>query len=120
MKKVLIASLVTCTVLTTPVFAGELVGGWKSTADPSVTAQAQDAFDKAMDGYPDTDTEYETVDLLATQVVAGTNYCFLCQSVENEITGYALVYVYENLSGNAEILGIKDIAFGEGILEEEE
>ena len=38
--------------------------------------------------------------------------------VPDPIPGYALVYIYQDLQGNAQILGIKGINFGEGILED--
>ena len=99
---------------------GMISGGWTVTEDMSVTEEAQSAFDKAIEGL--TGADYVPEGLLATQLVAGTNYCFLCRKtavVPNAVPSYALVYVYENLEGEAEILGIKDIAFGEGILEDE-
>ena len=99
---------------------GMLAGGWAATEDTALTEEAQAAFDKALEGLVGVD--YEPAGLLATQVVAGTNYCFLCrttQVVPDAVSSYALVYVYEDLEGNAEILGIRDIVFGEGILEEE-
>ena len=59
--------------------------------------------------------DYEPVALLATQVVSGTNYCFLCRGTvtyPDAQPGYYYVYVYEDLSGNAEILDIQEIEFG--------
>lgn len=121
MKKACFASIVLAVSLSTTAFAGEqLSGGWFATTDVAITTEAQAAFDKALEGFVGVD--YEPIDLLATQVVAGTNYCFLCRStvvVPDAVPSYSLVYIYEDLQGNAEILGIKDIAFGEGILEED-
>ena len=117
MKKFLIAAMMTCTLMAATAMAGEqTAGGWQAAKDPAITEQAKDVFDKAVEG---SDKEYEPVSLLATQVVAGTNYCFLCQTGDDAV-GYALVYVYADLKGDASILGVKDITFGEGILEEEE
>ena len=120
MKKTMMAVLLAGCLLTIPAFAGEMLsGGWEATRDTAIDADAQAVFDDAMEGLRG--VEYEAVDLLATQVVAGTNYCFLCRStvvVPDAVPGYSLVYVYQDLEGNAQILGIEDIAFGEGILEE--
>ena len=120
MKKTMMAVLLAGCLLTIPAFAGEMLsGGWEATRDTAIDADAQAVFDDAMEGL--LGVEYEAVDLLATQVVAGTNYCFLCRStvvVPDAVPGYSLVYVYQDLEGNAQILGIEDIAFGEGILEE--
>ena len=120
MKRIMTAAMLACCLMTMPAFAGErLSGGWEATRDTTIDADAQAVFDAAMEGLLGVD--YEAVDLLATQVVAGTNYCFLCRStvvVPDALPGYSLVYIYQDLSGNAQILGIKDITFGEGILEE--
>ncbi len=120
MKRIMTAAMLAGCLMTMPAFAGErLSGGWEATRDTTIDADAQAVFDAAMEGLLGVD--YEAVDLLATQVVAGTNYCFLCRStvvVPDALPGYSLVYIYQDLSGNAQILGIKDITFGEGILEE--
>ncbi len=93
--------------------ATELVGGWSAAASPEVTQEAQEAFDKAMEGLMGVD--YTPVALLGTQVVAGTNYCILCQAtvVSPEAQPYyALVYIYEALDGSAEVLTITDLELG--------
>ena len=121
MKKIIVAAVLAGIMLTMPVLAGQLMGGWQATTDTTIDEDAQAAFDAAMEGL--LGVEYEPVDLLATQVVAGTNYCFLCRStvvVPDAVPGYALVYVYRDLSGKAEILDIQDIEFGAGVFEDEE
>lgn len=121
MKKIIAAAVLAGIMLTMPVLAGQLMGGWQATTDTAIDEDAQAAFDAAMEGL--LGVEYEPVDLLATQVVAGTNYCFLCRStvvVPDAVPGYALVYVYRDLSGKAEILDIQDIEFGAGVFEDEE
>lgn len=121
MKKIIAAAVLAGIMLTMPVLAGQLMGGWQATTDTAIDEDAQAAFDAAMEGL--LGVEYEPIDLLATQVVAGTNYCFLCRStvvVPDAVPGYAFVYVYKDLSGKAEILDIQDIEFGLGVLEEEE
>ena len=121
MKKIIAAAVFVGIMLTMPVLAGQLMGGWQATTDTAIDEDAQAAFDAAMEGL--LGVEYEPVDLLATQVVAGTNYCFLCRStvvVPDAVPGYALVYVYRDLSGKAEILDIQDIEFGAGVFEDEE
>lgn len=121
MKKIIAAAVLAGIMLTMPVLAGQLMGGWQATTDTAIDEDAQAAFDAAMEGL--LGVEYEPIDLLATQVVAGTNYCFLCRAtvvVPDAVPGYAFVYVYKDLSGKAEILDIQDIEFGLGVLEEEE
>lgn len=120
LKKILMAVLIAGCLMTTTAFAGQMLsGGWEATTDTTIDEDTQAVFDAALEGLLGVD--YEAVDLLATQVVAGKNYCFLCRStvvVPDAVPGYAFVYIYQDLQGNASVLGIKDIAFGEGIWEE--
>ena len=119
MKRIIIATILAGCMMTAHVSAGEmLAGGWQATKDTAIDDKAQAAFDAALDGY--TGMDLEPIDLLATQVVAGTNYCFLCRSavvVPDAVPGYSLVYVYEDLQGDAEITSVQEITFGEGNLD---
>ena len=90
-----------------------LPGGWEmNKGDISVdaNADAKNAFEKAvgtLDGF-----EYEPLAVLAKQIVSGTNYCILCRgrfTVENARAEMMLVYVYEDLDGNASVTGIKTL-----------
>jgi hypothetical protein len=94
----------------TEISAEKLAGGWEPAEDRSsvvIPQDAKDVFDKAagnLDG-----NELEPMALLGTQVVAGTNYAFLCFSTlqtEETINGIQVVTVYEDLDGNAEITNI--------------
>ena len=94
----------------TEISAEQLAGGWQVAEDRSsvvIPQDAKDVFDKAagnLDG-----NELEPMALLGTQVVAGTNYAFLCFSTlqtEETINGIQVVTVYEDLDGNAEITNI--------------
>ena len=52
------------------------------------------------------------VALLSTQLVAGMNYCILCQItpvVPNPEPSWALVYIYADLQGNAEIMNVYEL-----------
>ena len=56
--------------------------------------------------------------LLATQIVAGTNYCILCKvtpTTPDAKTQYQLLYIYEDLNGIAEITGRKTLIGGEAL-----
>ena len=83
----------------------QLLGGWEMAEHEAgeLPEDAQKAFDTAKDKL--TDGEYTPVSLLATQVVAGTNYCILCQVDPGDSSGqkWTLVYIYADLQGNAEI-----------------
>ncbi len=87
-------------------------GGWETVpAEPGALPEdAQAAFGKAV---KDTDEgKYIPVALMATQVVAGRNYCVLCQVVPAEpdaAKSWALVYIYADLQGNAEIANVYEL-----------
>ena len=86
-----------------------LVGGWTEAEDGTITEELQALFDKAMEGLVGVD--YVPVKLLATQVVAGTNYKFLCEGttvVPDGETKQYIVTIYEDLEGNAQILEIEE------------
>ena len=110
-------SLGICYAETVPVPDGEqaaglLVGGWQPVpAEARVLPEdAQAAFDKATEGL--TGAVYTPVALLSTQIVAGTNYCILCQItpvVPDAVPAWNLVYIYADLEGNAEILNTWEI-----------
>ena len=88
-----------------------LLGGWEMTEHEAqeLPEDAQKAFDTAKEKL--TDGEYTPVSLLATQLVAGTNYCILCQVDPKDATGqkWTLVYIYADLQGNAEIMNTYDL-----------
>ena len=93
--------------------AEQIVGGWTPVVQEEagkLPEDAQAAFDKVteqLDG-----ASYTPVALLSTQVVAGTNYCILCQItpvVPDPVPTWALVYIYADLQGNAEILNIYEL-----------
>lgn len=88
-----------------------LLGGWEMTEHEAVELpeDAQKAFNAAKEKL--TDGEYTPVSLLATQLVAGTNYCILCQVDPKDATGqkWTLVYIYADLQGNAEIMNTYDL-----------
>lgn len=95
-----------------PACAERMAGGWQNVPCEAATLpeDAQAAFDKALEGLDG--AVYTPVALLSTQVVAGTNYCILCQItpvVPNPAPTWALVYIYADLQGNAEIMNVYDL-----------
>ena len=83
---------------------GDIVGGWTEPETPEMTEEAKKALDKACETL--TGAVYTPVALLATQVVAGTNYRIICESkpsIPSSERGYVIVTVYADLQGNAEI-----------------
>ena len=94
------------------VSAEMLTGGWENAAAEAVPLpeDAQAAFDKAMENLDG--AVYTPAALLATQIVAGKNYCILCQIspvVPDPETKWALVYIYADLEGNAEITNVYEL-----------
>lgn len=90
------------------------VGGWSvNTGDPAdIPQEVLDAFSKAVEGL--TGCVYEPIALLASQVVAGMNYCLLCRLTvvyPDAQPTYALVYVYQNIEGACELARVEDITF---------
>lgn len=89
-----------------------VVGGWAMNEKPAVvlSTEEQEIFAKASAGY--TGVELEPVTVLATQLVSGTNYAYLCiatTETANPTTYWVLAVVYNNLEGNATVTSVKDI-----------
>ena len=94
--------------------AAPAVGGWTPADGADMTEDAQAAFDKAMEGF--VGVNYVPVALLATQLVSGMNYCILCEATvvyPDARPYYALVYVYRDTQGKAEISRILPIDLGD-------
>lgn len=119
MKKLLCLALAGLLVLSLGVSAlaedpEPVVGGWTATeGDPTqIPEEVLTAFAKATEDLEG--CTYTPVALLAAQVVAGTNYCLLCQTqivTPDAPIGYALVYFYEALDGSAHLQKVQEIDF---------
>ena len=98
-----------------PAFAEEpLLGVWYANVDhpTEIPQDVLDAFNAATENM--TGCVYKPIALLGTQIVAGTNYCFLCETtvvVPDAQPGYALVYVFDGLEGEHELLRVQEIEF---------
>ncbi len=94
-----------------------VVGGWTISQDgeePALPAEAKEAFDKAAADL--TDGTYRPIAYLGSQVVAGTNYAFLC-TVSGR--GLCVVKVYKDLEGNASVLETKDVSIADYTTDEQ-
>lgn len=98
-----------------PAFAEEpLLGVWYANVDhpTEIPQDVLDAFNAAtenMTGYV-----YKPIALLGSQVVAGMNYCLLCEmtlAVPDAQPCFALVYFYDGVNGEKEILKVDEIKF---------
>ena len=114
--KRIFALLMAFSLLVTPVLAEETEsadGAWEVAEDTSLTEERLAVFEKALDGLVGVD--YNPLCYLGSQVVAGTNHCFLCRATvvyPGAEAGLALVYVYEDLEGQCELSDIVTLELG--------
>lgn len=93
--------------------ATPILGGWSVNADApeaDMPEEARTAFDKAMEGLGG--AIHTPIAYLGSQVVAGTNYAYLCKTelvTADPVTKLTLVTVYNDLEGNASILDVADV-----------
>lgn len=114
MKKVvsILAALVLLLTVSAAAAEGMLLGGWEIVESEAgeLPEEVQEAFDKALDGL--VGELYVPVKLLAQQVVAGMNYCILCQITPVAPDArpiWALVYIYADLEGNATLSNVYEL-----------
>ena len=109
MKKIsaivlMFALLLTAAFAEAPVLAG----GWQ--VGESANEDVMQAYEMAFEGF--VGATYEPEMLVATQIVAGTNYCFIARKTlvtAEPVQGWSLVYIYVDLEGNASLLRIRDL-----------
>ena len=110
MKKIIASLIVALLIMSTVLaFAEPLDGGWTIAENTDITDETKAIFDKALDGL--VGVSYEPIAYLGSQVVAGTNHCFLCKATiayPDAMPTLVFIYIYEDLEGNAEILNIAD------------
>ncbi len=116
MKKLIALTLAVLMLVSAAAAEKNLAGGWTPSADPAVTEELRALFEKGTETL--TGVSYIPVAYLGSQVVAGTNHAFLCLastaypgSLETK-PAYAMVYLYEDLSGNVSVLSIADFDIG--------
>ncbi|MBR5108941.1 MAG: hypothetical protein IK099_02005 [Clostridia bacterium] len=86
-----------------------MAGGWEVNHEYNVvrlTETEQQVFDQAV---ALTGMDYEPITVLATQVVAGTNYAYLCQEKDGD-GEWIIVTIYSGLSGEVQILNAHVLA----------
>ncbi|MBR7040542.1 MAG: hypothetical protein IKI24_01730 [Clostridia bacterium] len=113
MKKIICVVLAVMLIASLAIAEGLMVGGWTHSQSPEITEENKALFDKGMEKLLGVD--YEPVAYLGSQIVAGTNHCFLAQATvvaPDAQPAYKLVYLYENLEGEVEVLSIVDFDFG--------
>ncbi len=90
----------------------QLAGGWTVTPETmaSLSEEEQETFAKATAEY--VGAKLEPVTVVATQLVAGTNYAYLCKVTPvtaDPTAHWAIAVVYADLEGNASVTGVSDI-----------
>ncbi len=117
LTKVLAATLtliLTCALLLSAACAeAPLMGGWTPAESTEISEERAAVFEKGMEKL--VGVHYEPLAYLASQVVAGTNHCFLCWATvvyPGAQPSYTLVYLYEDLAGNVSILNIVPLDLG--------
>lgn len=91
---------------------GAIVGGW-TVSDAGVSRlseEEQQIFDAAAQELLGVD--YTPAVVLATQLVSGTNYAFLCSKkvvVPDAEPGWCVVVIYRDLSGTSKVTAVNDI-----------
>ena len=87
-----------------------IVGGFTPVEDGTITAELQAIFDKGLEGLAS--VGYKAKKLVATQVVAGTNYKFLCDATvvyPGAVATEKYVTIYKDLQGNCSLLNVEDV-----------
>lgn len=94
-----------------------LSGGWQvnsECAPAKLDSDVQAVFDNALEGF--TGASYTPAALLATQLVSGTNYAFLCSQelvTAEPVYNFAVVTIYQPLDGDPSIQSICPIDLAE-------
>ncbi len=84
-------------------------GGWGKASSPEITEKVRALFEKASSGLDG--AEYVPVAYLESQIVAGTNHLVLCRAAAvtpDAKQTYAIVTLYEDLEGGAEITAVRN------------
>ena len=90
-----------------------IAGGWTIPASNGVadlTDEESEIFEKALGAQAGMD--FKPIAILATQVVAGQNYAYLCKgtpTTQNPVEEWDVVVVYQDLQGDASITSVTPI-----------
>ena len=90
---------------------GALAGGWQRTESPEMTEEVQEKLELAASKLMG--AKYIPVACVGRQVVSGTNYLLICRVspvVPDAEEHWAVVTLYADLEGEAEITDVRDFA----------
>lgn len=87
------------------------LGGWELVTDNTPSMMKEEDSARINTALKDIGGSFDVLDLVATQVVSGTNYMYLVYGREANSTdyGYYFVTVYEDVKGNDSIIGLTSI-----------
>ena len=89
--------------------AAPILGGWTKADVVALTVEQQELLEKATEGL--LGVKYIPVAFLGSQLVSGTNYALLCRVAPvtaDPVETYAIVKLYQDLSGNVSLLDVTD------------
>ena len=91
---------------------GMILGGRTASADAAstLTDEEKETLEKALEGL--VGATYEPVVVLATQLVACTNYAYLCTTtpvVPDAVPHWTVAVVYKDLQGNVSLTNVADL-----------
>ena len=89
--------------------AAPILGGWTKADVVALTVEQQELLEKATEGL--LGAKYIPVAFLGSQLVSGTNYALLCRVAPvtaDPVETYAIVKLYQDLSGNVSLLDVTD------------
>lgn len=106
--------LTACEKEAAPIEEPVLAGGWQISGEDmkaEMPQEAKEAFDKAMEARKDVldGDVYTPLAYLGSQVVAGTNYAYLCRTGVTDYTRYAnlcVVTIYCGTTGEASVTDV--------------
>ena len=111
MKKMISVVLAALLLLSVAAAVAEpMVGGWSVAENNAVTEEQKAVFDEAIEKLMG--VSYKPVAYLGSQLVAGTNHCFLCKATviyPDAVPSYKLVYIYQDLQGDATVTQVADL-----------
>ena len=99
---------------TEPVSPIAISGGWNFSdiAADNAPADAQSILDKALEISYNGVSKFEVTDVIATQVVSGTNYAYLCKETpadKDAPTNWSIITLFSDFSGNTSLVHIESI-----------
>ena len=106
MKKIFCVLFAMLLIASAAFAEGPLMGRWTPSDSFEITEENRALFEKGTEKLLGVD--YIPVAYLGSQVVAGTNHCFLAQAKVVD----KVVYLYEKLDGTVELLSIADLDLG--------